>query len=46
MKKWRVNCFIRSKRGMLCAFVMTILLVSALSASGQDGNAGAPVMVA
>jgi hypothetical protein len=41
MKMCRVNCFLRSKRGIMCASLMTIvLLLIAEVLFAQSGNAG------
>jgi hypothetical protein len=39
MKKCRVNCLI-SKRGVLCASALVVLLFTASSSKAQDGEAG------
>ena len=41
MKKCRVTCLLKSKKGMLCAFLVTAVLLMVTSVvEAQDANAG------
>lgn len=40
MKMCRVSCFVRSKKGVLCASIATGLFLITIDAVAQDGNAG------
>ncbi len=40
MKKCRVNCFTKSKQGMLCASIIAVLQFLNVKSMAQDGNAG------
>jgi len=46
IKAGKGNCFTKSKQGMLRASIIVVLQILTVKSIAQDGNAGAPVMVA